>query len=261
MHRCLAPVLFSLSCAVCAVSRTAAPASDAFAVSLAQQSLAALTNGLPVADVTLNANVIQIYGSDNESGTGRFRAKGTAESRVDLSLSGGKRTDVRSLVNGFPVGAWSKDNSTPTQYAGHNCWTDAAWFFPALSSLTQTANPSFIFKYIRQEQHGGVSTQHIRVFRVLQQDSGAVFQRLSDTDFFLDATSGVPLAIVAKTHPDKDMSIDISIEMQFANYQPVSGVTVPFHFQQMLNGGVVLDATVTSATINTGLSDALFSLQ
>ena len=259
MPRLILVIALLLSCSMPAAAATA-NGSDPFAITLAQQSVAALTGGLPVSDVTLNANVISILGSDSETGTGTFEAKGTSEGRVDLNLSGGTRTDVRNALNGIPAGAWEKNGATSTAYAGHNCYTDAAWFFPALSSLTQTANPNFIFKYVGQEQHGGVSTQHIRVFQIGQQDNGTV-QRLSTMDFYLDATSNLPLAAALKVHADNDMNTDLATEIRFANYQTVTGFQVPFHFQRILNGGVVLDVTVTNAVFNTGLLDTSFTLQ
>lgn len=253
--------IFTASLLICTVSAVAAtaPASDPFAITLAQQSVAALTGGAPVADVTLNANVTSILGSDYESGTATFKAKGKSESRVDLSLdTSGARSDVRNVSGGIPTGAWEKNGGNSTSYAGHNCWTDAAWFFPALSSLTQTANARFIFKYVGQEQHRGVNSQHIQVFQLSSQSST---QTLSHMDFWLDAVSNLPLAIGFALHPDDDMGTSIPVEINFANYQAVSGIQVPFHFQQMLDGGVVLDATVTSATLNTGITDSLFALQ
>ena len=260
MHRHAIAAVF-LGLTVSAVAQNVQPpASDPMAVSLVQQSLAALTGGAPIIDVTLNANVISIYGSDNETGTGTFAAKGTTESRVDLTLSGGTRSDVRNQANGIPAGAWAQNGAPSTPYAQHNCWNDAAWFFPALSSLTQTANPSYIFKYIGQAQHGGINVQHIRVFQVVQNDTTGVFQRLSTVDLYLDATTNLPDAIFTYTHPDNNIGSNITIEVRFANYQSVNGVLVPFRFQQMFNGGVVLDAKVTSVVFNTGLVDSLFTL-
>ena len=252
----LAVALVLLFSAISAVAQN--PASDPLAILLAQQSVAALTGSATISDVTLNANAISIFGSDNESGTAMLKAKGTTESRVDLSLSSGTRSDVRNVATGTPGGAWEKNGAASTTYAGHNCWTDAAWFFPALSSLTQNLNPNFIFKYIGQEQHGGVNAQHIQV---LQAVSDPLSQHLSTMDFYLDPSSALPLVIVFPVHPDTDAGTDIANEVRFANYQAVSGIQVPFHVQRMLNGGVVLDVTVTNATFNTGLPDSLFTLQ
>jgi outer membrane lipoprotein-sorting protein len=36
---------------------------------------------------------------------------------------------------------------------------------------------------------------------------------------------------------------------------------VPFHFQQVLGGDVILDVTLTNAVFNTGLTDSVFTLQ
>lgn len=255
----LAVAVSLLISAVCAVGQNP-QSSDLFAVSLAQKSVAALTGGLPVGDVTLNASVISILGSDNETGTGTFTAKGFSESRVDLNLSGGTRSEVRNIANGGPAGAWARNGGASTAYAGHNTLTDAAWFFPALSSLTQTANPNVVFKYIGQEQHSGVNTQHIQIFQAPPAGIASV-QRLSTTEVYLDAATLLPVAMAFKVHPDKDMNTDIPAEILFANYRAVNGIQVPFHFQRMLNGGVILDVTVTSAALNTGLQDSSFILK
>jgi hypothetical protein len=259
----LAVAVSLLLSAVCAVAATAST-SDAFAVTLAQQSIAALTSGTPVYDVTLNANVISILGSDGETGTGTFLAKGTTESSVNLNLSGGTRSDIRSVSNGVPAGEWSKNGATtPTHYALHNSLTDAAWFLPALSSLTQTANANFVFKYVGQEQYNGANVQHIRVFQIYTSDTSNMLQasRTSAMDFYLDAVSFLPVAVAFKAHPDADMNTDIPVAIQFGNYQVVSGIQIPFHTQRLLNGTVVLDITVTSAVVNSGLSDSQFNLQ
>jgi hypothetical protein len=245
--------LFSLS-----FSAAAQTGSDPRAVSLAQQSVAALTGGQAVGDVTLNANVTSIIGPDTETGTAVFRGKGLSESRVDLNLSGGTISEARNVPTKL-TGAWNKNGGTPVPQVGHNTVTDASWFFPALSSLAQSANPNYLFKYLGQVQHNGVSTQHIQVS--LSAVAGAPFlPRLSATDFYLSTANFLPLAVDFNVHPDNDMNKDIPVEILFANYQTVTGVKVPFHFQKLLNGSVVLDATVTGAAMNTGVPDTTFTL-
>lgn len=239
------------------------------AQTVATQAMAALTRGLPIADATLNANVTWIAGSDNLTGTGTFQAKGTSESRIDLNLGDTTRSEIRTFSGGVPQGAWIKapasaiTTAKPTPYAQHNCWTDAAWFFPALSSLAQVSNPNAVFSYLGPVQHGGMSTQHIRVSQVFAPDAKNILDisRLSAVDFYLDPASSLPLAIAFQVHADDDMNTNIPMEIRFANYQAVNGVQVPFHIQRMLNGGVVLDVVVTSATVNSGLPDSNFNIQ
>jgi hypothetical protein len=239
-----------------AQSASSVAANDPFAVTLVQQSLAALTGGATISDVTLNANVISILGSDYETGTATFEAKGWGESRVDLNLTGGTHSDVRNLTNGLPAGAWQQNGGTTTQYPQYNCWTDAAWFFPALSSLAQTTNTKLVFTYIGQEQHAGVNAQHVRVSQTLSQGLPAV-----TTDFYLDPNSFLPLAVAFNLHADNDMKRNVPNEIRFANYHAVNGVQVPFHFQRTINNSLVLNVNVTSATFNSNLADGIFSLQ
>jgi len=247
-----------------AVSQTAssAPFSDPRALSLAQKSISALTGGIPIRDVTLNATIISIWANKSQTGFGTFSAQGSRQSRVDRNLSGVTRSDVRSLNNGTPAGAWSTNSSPASAYASHNCWTESAWFFPGLTSLAQFANPAFVFRYIGIEQHGGVAVQHIQVFQRDRQDKTRILQRLTTTDFYLDVNSLLPMALAFKQHSDTDVNTDLPIEIRFANYQqPAKGVSVPYHFQELSNGTVVEDVTVTSTALNTGLPANTFSLQ
>jgi hypothetical protein len=261
MPRLILFIALLLSCAIPAAAATA-PTSDPSAITLAQKSIAALTSGASISDVTLSANVTSIWGSDYETGSGTFSALGWGQSRVDLNLSGGTRSDVRNLSNGTPGGAWSANSAPASAYANHNCWSEAAWFFPALTSLSQFANASFIFRYVGLEQHSGVTVQHIQSFQVSPQDKTGTIQLLSTTDFYLDANSLLPVAVAFNEHADNNLNNNFPIEIRFANYQqPAQGVLVPYHFQKLFNGTLVQDVTVTGAALNTGISSATFSLQ
>jgi len=105
-----------------------------------------------------------------------------------------------------------------------------------------------------------VSTQHIQIAQMPAVSDGSL-QRLSVMDFYLDASSLLPIAVAYKTHPDSDMDTDIPVEVLFTNYQPVKRIQIPFHFQKMLNGRVVLDVLVTSAAVDTGVVDTAFIIQ
>lgn len=259
----LASISFCLY-AVCSLAQaSAAVSSDPRALALAQKSLVALTGGAPLTDLTLSGRVISILGSERDAGTGIFRAKTARESRVDIRLSNNTRSDVRSALNGIPIGRWVKNATPSSPYAQHNCWTDAVWFYPGLSSLTQTSNPTFVFSYLGQEQHNGIPVQHIHVFQIVPSDTASLrtSQHLAGMDFYLDASSYLPLAIAFQVHADNNMNTDLSTEIRFANYRAKNGLMVPLHFQRIVNGGVVLDVTVTNVVVNSGLLDSLFNLQ
>lgn len=254
--RCLT-IVFAAAFSVSAIAQSAPQpiSSDATAVALAQKALAALTGGVNVSDVSIAANVT----SDNETGTANLLAKGIGYSRIDTNVGALTRSDVRNVANGNPGGAWVTNGSTATAYANHNCWTDAAWFFPALSSLTQTSNPSFVFKYVGLEQRGGTSVQHIQVFQ-LPSGMPTIFHHLSTEDFYLDAGTLLPSAVAFSTHPDGNAGTDIAVEVDFLNYQTVGGVVAPLHIQKFQQGSLLLDIQVSSVAVNQGLGVSLFSV-
>ena len=237
-----------------AVSR---PVSDPQALSLAAQALTAMTGGNAITDVTLTGDVVWFAG-DIKTGTVTLSAKGSTESRVDLQLGSENRTDIRNAAAG-PQGGWIGTDGVTHAYVQHNCWTDAGWFFPGLSSLTQSSNPNLIFSYIGQETRNGLPVQHLRAyqFRSLAND---LVPTLSTMDFYLDSVSLLPLFITFNVHPDNDSSADIPMEIRFAKYGPINGVLVPFHVQQLFNGGLFLDFTVNSVKINSGLPDSFFAI-
>lgn len=238
-----------------AFAQSPPPTSDPTALALAAKAVAALTGGLPVGGVTLNANAISIAGSDYFTGTATLQAKGTTDSRFDLSVNGTTRTEIRTLSGGVPSGSWTSGSAAAKPFAQHNCWTDAAWFFPALSSITQAATSGFFFSYVGQEQHDGTAVQHVRIFqRPSFEQATSTVDELSTTDVYLDPVSFLPFFIAFQVHPDGDMKVNIPVEIRFANYQAVSGIQVPFHIQRLLNGGLVLDLTVTSAVMSSALT-------
>jgi hypothetical protein len=241
------------------------PQSDPQALSLAGQAVIALTNGIAVSDVTLTGNVTWIAGSDDEMGTATMQAKGTGESRVDLSLSGGTRTEIRNdIASNFPQGASIQNGGAQQDWAMHNCWINASWFYPALSFLHATSDPSLIFSYVGQESRGGASVQHLRVYRYLTLKNPAfvaLTQKVSTADFYLNAVSLLPVALVFNTHPDDDAGTNISIEIEFSGYQMVNGVQIPLHVKKLISGGLALDLVATSANVNSGLSDTIFAIQ
>ncbi len=244
-------------------SQDQTPVSDPQAVALAQQSIAALTNGVAVSDVTLTGNATWIAGSDTEAGPATLQAKGTGESRVDLNLSGGSRAEIRNDSTGSPQGQMIAPDGTVQPSAQHNCWINASWFFPALSFLNATADPTLIFSYIGAENRGGAKVEHLQVYRYLagqRPASISLIQRVSAADFYLDSSSLLPVAITFNTHADDDAFTDIALEIDFFKYQRVNGIQLPFHIQKLVSGGLALDITVQTVALNSGLSDALFSI-
>ncbi len=240
------------------------PVSDPQAVALATRAMTALTGDVAVRDVTLTGYATWIAGSDVETGSANLQAKGTGESRVDLNLSSGTRTEIRNDTGSYPQGASVFNGGDQQAWPTHNCWINASWFFPALAFLNATADPTLIFSYIGEENRGGAKVEHFQVYRYLAKQRTAsisLTQRVSTADFYLDSSSLLPVAITFNTHADDDAFTDIALEIDFSKYQRVNGVQVPFHIQKLVSGGLALDVTVQTVALNSDLSEGLFSIQ
>jgi hypothetical protein len=254
-------MFFSVVFFTCFVSaQNQPPASNSQAVAYSTQSMAAITGGARISDVTLTGSVTW-NGGETDTGAATLRALGTGESRMDLALSSGTRTEIRDAQTGTPVGRWINPNNVSGAFALQNCQTDAVWFFPALGSLA--LGPNVVLSYVGQETRNGATVQHIQAYgyQAGQTSTGGVNpQQLSTTDFYLDATTLLPIAITFDTHPDNNAATDLLVEIDFSNYQTISGVAVPMHIQRYLQGNLMVNLVLSAASFNTGLPLSIFTI-
>jgi hypothetical protein len=241
--------------------------SDSQALTLAAQAQQAMTHGVAISDVTLTGTATQTAGSWSNTGSATFKAKGTAESRLDFSAAGlhpevQVQSEIRALdSSGHPTGTWARPDGVKHAVALHNAFTDAAWFFPALGSLGTASQSGVVAKYIGAETHNGVAVQHLRLWRTADASLSAiagVVPGLSTVDIYLDSSSALPVALAFNAHGDKDMNTNVPIEVRYADWRTVSGITAPFHVQEYLNKSLIMDFEASQVTINSGLADTEF---
>jgi len=240
---------------VCRATSQNPPTSNPQALSYAAHSIATMVGNLSISDVTLTGSVTW-NGSD--TGTATLRALGIGESRMDLALTSGARTDIRDAQTGAQLGQWLAPNNSSGKFASQNCWTDAVWFFPVLGSLA--AGPNVVLSYIGPTTWKGESVQHIQSY-VYQSNPAALNpspKQLSTMDFYLDSSTLLPSAVTFNSHPDGNAGANLLVEVDFSNYQAISSVLVPTHIQKYQQGNLLVDITVSGASFNSGLSLSTF---
>ncbi|MGH9375611.1 MAG: hypothetical protein ACRD1J_05540 [Terriglobia bacterium] len=229
------------------------------AVALVNQAVASAAGAVPVHDITLEGTATYTSGSDIETGTATLEATSRDESLISINLSDGSREWIRQ----GPAGVWIGPDGQAHAMAIHNCWMDAAWFFPALSLEAASGNPAVGLSSAGPGTWQGASVERLQWSTVPPGQPAKVasaIQSLAATEISLDASSLLPVAIDFNLHPDEDAGRNLPVEIRFSDYRIVSGVRMPFHIQKYLQGGLLLDITVTSAAINTGLPDSVFNL-
>jgi hypothetical protein len=233
------------------------------ALLLLQRSAAALSGGQTLTDVTLSGTARRIAGSDDETGTGIFKALASGAGRMDLSLSSGQRSEVCNLSGTTAGGSWSGPDGISHAVVFHNLLTEPAWFFPAFAIARRLSSAGFVATYVGHEMRNGQVVEHVSVSKTPPAEitSGApLVQHLTQVDFFLDSSTFLPSAIAFSIHPDNDALIDIPVEIRFSDYRAVNGAQVPYHVQKLLNNTLILDFQAQTVTFNTGLTVSSFSL-
>ena len=137
------------------------PQSDPHALSLVSQSITALTGGTIISDVTLSGNAVW----NNDTGSATLKAKGTGESRFDIALGAGPRSEIRNDGSSTALGEVLASDGSIFRWSLQNCMVNAAWFLPQLSVLGITGDATLIFSYIGQENRSGEAVQHIQSYR------------------------------------------------------------------------------------------------
>jgi hypothetical protein len=147
--------------------------------------------------------------------------------------------------------------------ATHNCWTDASWFFPALTLEAISTNPQVSVSYLGPDTSKGATLLHLQAALLLPGQSAnatALIQTLSTMDIYFDPQSFLPLFLDFNTHPDTDANTNLPVEIQFGNFQNSNGALAPFHIQKFLQRTLLLDLTVSNVLVNSGVPASEFNL-
>jgi hypothetical protein len=211
----------------------------------AEQAMAALTGGNTVSSVNESGTITWTIGNNQGTGTLTLQSSSDMSSEIQLTTSAGNRTETRSWPsdgNG-PVGQWTDLNGQPHNMAQQNCWTDAVWFFPALSLLSDYSDPSMVYVDLGQTQYNGQTVEHVQAYRQF-------LQSLTTVDYYLDSQTSLPVAMAFYVHGDNDINANIPVTIAFSDYQAIDGVQAPFQISRSINGQPLYQITISSVTVN-----------
>jgi hypothetical protein len=244
---------------------TAAPTANSVQAQTALQSSLAALGGATVKDITLTGTAERIAGSDEETGTVTYTAIPSA-SRLELSLSGGVRSEIRAFGTKGPGGNWIGPDGAVHQIPQHNLHTDPGWF-PIFTLANLSASATVMLTYIGPETKNGISVIHIQTAQqqpnITPASAAKMYPHLTQMDIYLDASTYRPVALDFNIHPDYNTLQDIPVEFQFSDYTAVDSLSVPFHVQEYINGSLYLDLQFKQVSVNSGLSSSssIFAIQ
>jgi hypothetical protein len=234
---------------------TTAAQRDSQAVSILTKTQAALTvPTTSVQDVLLQGTYTDAAGN---TGTITTKCKGSALLRNDLSLNGVSYTAISNNGRGQATqdGKTQKLPLWTTQYLRPEgvpvFWRPADFALP-------TTNVS----YIGLEQVNGSSAHHIKLTSLPTDGTSPDIEAIiSEFHVFIDSQTGLVLKTWSYDFSPVIIENRTLVETYFGDYRQISGVMIPFHTVRFVAGQKFNEVVLSSAQVNSGLSDAEFQLQ
>jgi hypothetical protein len=262
------------------------------AASILQQSIAAMTGGAPVTDVTMTGtmtittnlvasgnvgsplapqSVATTAGANTDTGTVTLVATSAGRTQSTVTTSTGTHTEIRDISGGWPtltvIGTDGVVHTVTTQSA---LAPHPASFYLPFVLTSGLSSAIYASSYVGEETWNGASVQHISVWMVpggSWSGSGQLLQQSTQHDIYLDPSSLLPVGMTFTVHPYdpanpnrlllplRDNSVDSVEQVQYSQYQQVQGRSVPFHTRmtfQATHLSAVIDVQFTSVNFNTG---------
>jgi len=228
-----------------------------------QSALVQLTGGNALEDITLSGTVRRIAGSDDETGTVVAAAIVSDASRIDCVFPSGPAVEIRNDSQAPPFGTWSGPDGVAHAMAFHNVLAEPVWFSPAIALVHALSATDYTFAYIGHETRGTQGVEHYSVWRNLPdpRNMSQIRTDISEFQIYLDSSNLLPVSMEFNIHPDNNAGLAIPVDVEFSDYQMVTGAQVPFQVQKYVNGSMVLVLQFESASINSGLPASQFAAQ
>jgi len=232
------------------------PTRDPQGVIVLQHAFAAMGATVP-SDSVATGNIPLVAGSKTESGSIRILTRGTGQSAEQIQTSGGTRSVVYSQGLANRV-----DNSGTTPFTLELAASSQTPCLPLVLIAGPLNNPDYAFQYLGLEALGSAQTHHLRAWNTFS--STPKLRHIAEftaRDFWIDASSGLVLKLAFVQRAGGGAEPRIPMEVRYSDYRSVGGVLYPFLIETRYNGTPWATTTISSVNLNTGLSEAAFSVQ
>ncbi|HEY2548662.1 MAG TPA: hypothetical protein VGI46_21485 [Candidatus Acidoferrum sp.] len=235
---------------------TQSPQHDAQAVTLVQQSVAAMAGTVPT-DSSASGTVTIVEGSTTQSGSIQILTLGTSQTSETITLPDNQRATVYSNGDAKEVNS-TVSLITPLQLS----LTEESPDFPLPILLSALGNADEAFRYVGAETLNSEPVQHIQVWNSFaSQPSRSALAPFSKLDIWLDSSSGLVVKLLYTRHTGGGAAPAFPVEVQFSNYTKVNGILYPFQINKSFNGVPWQTITIQNVSFNTGLTAAQFQVQ
>ncbi|MGC2421259.1 MAG: hypothetical protein WA405_06370 [Candidatus Acidiferrales bacterium] len=272
MHRLrmfpLALTFFLLPIALAAQGtsqQTTSPPRPGRSIALALKSMAALTAGALINNVTLTGTITLANAPNAGSGAITLSATADGQSQVTMSLPSGQQSEIRSYSRMSHTGTWTDSEGASHDFSMLNTLgPHPAWYFPVLVMQRGFMSTQYFAGDLGPATWDGASVEHLQIFRRPWSERfkpvvvNPLLKQMSLYDIYLDPSSLLPVAMTFNVHLDSANPTQLFVpagtpagdhleEIRFSDYRQVQGRPMAFHVQVYFNGVISADIQLASA--------------
>jgi hypothetical protein len=156
--------------------------------------------------------------------------------------------------NGQPLNSLYGVVTKVPAYISFSC---AAFHLPAALLAAELNDSShWSLTFVESTTVNGQPAVHVQT----SLNTHPLIAKLSAQDWYFDPASGLPLRVEYRLVSANDISSYETAAMEFANFQAVSGVLIPFRLAEYGPNGERDVVTLNSVDVNTGLGPSDFIL-
>jgi hypothetical protein len=238
---------------------------DPQAVSVLNQALAVAggaTTINAIADYVAKGNVTYHWAEDVR-GTVALLGMGGGDIRIDAYLPTGARSEAIHDGQSTIRAADGTISQNPPSYKvpSSDAFPYEAPFLPAslglpyLQLTAVLASPRMSLSYKGLVQLDGHSVHQVEAQRNVGKGGSRTVSEYETWEFFIDPST-LELVMVRDVFP-----LHVIHEIRYSDYQPVSGVLVPFSIREQMGGQPTWEMQIGQISFNTGLQDSSFIIQ
>lgn len=200
--------------------------------------------------IVLDGTFTSAEGSLTQNGSAHLTVGSDGTSLVNLSRSAGPISESRSVSSGMPACTWTDHENVVHNASFLNC-LPPAWFFPTLTLLSANSGASAA-SWTPSSVVSDALGDHLRFQFTLPNSDGTPQdpQLSSPLELVLASDTHLPQYALFTLHPDNPgVYADIPVRVAYSDYRNISGAMIPFHIQRYVNGSLVLDLAITTASV------------
>ncbi len=213
-----------------------------------------------IRDFVATGSITYFWAGEQVPGSATVKGRAPDQFRLDANLAAG----TRSYVASHGVGALKDTSGTITSIPYHNTINVGVPTLPYFAIAAHLSDPmSTIINMGTVTSAAGATLQDIRTQEqfTTAQDSLGMLTTLTITDYLIDPTTKLVIAVIDATHPVQTMTEAYPHEIDLENYSATGGVNVPMLVREKINGQTIWELRLSTITFNAGLTDADFVLQ